>query len=213
MNDAITNDKDKDISVGHFNSKYLTSRPFYVWPNSKYSHEIQRLLKGEQVTFVASVLSPDVRNAVKFNELILNFNSPNAKVVAQVHKLLSHFRLKMWHSGESHYRCGNTYYAIGGDSMEFKINLESDEKGDSIMRNNVFEKMKYGDVPLSPYTVWKFQLLHRSKHDKYKLFRKLSDLAPKVDLELVGKGFFIEEGAEICNSDLGYAYNYYDNGI
>ncbi|XP_059474434.1 uncharacterized protein LOC132196061 [Neocloeon triangulifer] len=213
MQDAIINDKEKSVVATEFNSKYTSSSPFFTWKNSKYQKQIKQLLKGEQVTLSASVMSPGVKNAVKFNSLLLNLTSSDPQVARKVHELLTHFQIEMVHTGESHYKCGGTYYVIGGDVLNFKISFEKNEQGGSVSRNTVFDKMSYGDVPLSPYTVWKFQLLHRSNSDKRNLLNELEQNADSVDLELAGAGFFVEDGAPICDSDLGQYYQYFGGGF
>ncbi|XP_059476977.1 uncharacterized protein LOC132197611 [Neocloeon triangulifer] len=209
MQDTISNANDKSVVLAEFNSKYTSSRPFFTWPNSKFSAQIGQLLRGEQVTLVASVLGPGVKNAAKFKTLLLNVTSADPAVTRAVHELLTHFQIEMVHLGESHYRCGDTYYVIGSDPLNIRICYENTERGASVCRNTVFEKVAYGDVPLSPYTVWKFQLLHRSNTQKRQLLVELQKFANSVDLELVGAGFFVEDDAAICEMDLGQYYQYF----
>ncbi|XP_059483529.1 uncharacterized protein LOC132201395 [Neocloeon triangulifer] len=213
MSGTILNDKDKSISSMYFSSGYRTSKPFYTWPSSKFSNEIKRLLKGEKVTFVASVLTPGVKNAVKFNTAMINFTSADPQVSKRVQEILLHFTVEMSYGGESHYRCGSKYYAISGDPLDFKFSYERDQSGKMITKNSVFEKLKYSDVPLSPYTVWKFKLVLGSDPKYYDLHKELVQFADKVDLELVGNGFFVEENAQICSQDLGQFYNYFGNTL
>ncbi|XP_059483528.1 uncharacterized protein LOC132201393 [Neocloeon triangulifer] len=212
-NTAIINDVDIGISFSSFNSKYLTSKPFYTWPGSKFGSEIKKLLMGEKVTLVASVTAPSVKNAVKFNTVMINFTSSDQEVSKQVQEMLMHYWVEMTYGGESYYRCGSNYYAISGDPLDFKFSYERDDKGQLISRNSVFEKLQYSDVPLSPYTVWKFKLVHSSGKDQEYLSEKLSQYAEKLDLELIGDGYFVEEGARICSQDLGQFYNYYGNTL
>jgi len=209
-NNAITDQTAKNISKAFFHSKYVSSRPFFVWPSSIYLQEIKAFLNGEQITMVASVFTQGIKNAVKFNSVMLNFKSENSTVENEINRLLDHFAIEMIHSGESHYRCGSTYYVIGGEKLTFIESFEKDKNDDSVSKNKVAHQLKYGDVPLSPYTVWKFRLIHRSsKHLLNNLRQKLLLLASSIDLELVGSGYFLEEGASICDTDLGKYYNYF----
>jgi len=212
LSESILNHKDKNVVVADFNSKYISSSSFFVWPKEKYSQQIEALLSGEQVTLVASVLAPEVRNAVKFHTAMLNFTSKDVNVKNRIDELLRSFEVEMIHGGESYFRCGSRFYAIGGDKLTFTTSFERNEKGELVSRNKVFEKLKYGDVPLSPYTVWKFRLVHvSSKTDPKLRHSQLAKLAKKVDLELVGQGYYVKEEAPICDSDLGQFYNSFDN--
>jgi len=210
INNKITNHKDKNVMLGSFNSRYTSSKPFYIWPNSKFSNQIKALLKGDEVTLVASVLAPGVRNAVKFQTVMLNITSSDAAVAKEVQNLLNHFQIEIFHKGESYYKCGSTFYSIAGEGLNFKASFERDEKGNFVFSNKVVESLKIGEVPLSPYTIWKFQLFHSSAHDRFDLFEQLSRLADRVDLELIGTGSYLDDKAPICNSDLGEYYNYFE---
>ncbi|XP_059468499.1 uncharacterized protein LOC132192518 [Neocloeon triangulifer] len=203
---SIQNHLDADVVLTEFSSRFVSTQPFFVWPNVQFSRQIADLLNGERVTLMASV--PGSKNAVKFNWVALNMTSKDEDAAWQVHNLLKHFRIEMVHGGESYFRCGGAVYAIGGADLTFTLSFERDEKGNFVTRNKVQEKLSTGDVPLSPYVMWKFKLIYAGKEDPKVLFHKLGLLSKKVDLELVGEGSYVAEGAAICDSDLSRAYNY-----
>ncbi|CAG8720187.1 9115_t:CDS:2, partial [Scutellospora calospora] len=53
-----------------FHSEKISTEPFFVWENDKYSHEISKLLIGEEITIKADITKIDSnKSAVKFNEI------------------------------------------------------------------------------------------------------------------------------------------------
>jgi hypothetical protein len=205
---TIMEDKDRFIFFAQFNSYFKSRSPFYVWPGSKFGAQIKKLLSGEQVNFAASVLQPRIENAVKFKTIMLNVTSRNPANVAIVQDLLRNFNVEMMHGGESYYKCGTRFYSIPGERQLIEMSFERDNRGDLVSVNRVYEKLKYGDVPMSPYTSWRFQLKCVSKEKTCpSLFNELSSLAHEVDLELVGSGYFLKEDAPICETDLSLIYS------
>lgn len=211
---TIVNDKDRYISVAQFSSNYKSRSPFFVWPASKFGAQIKKLLSGHQVNFVASVLHPKTENAVIFKTIMVNLTSRNPTTSDIVQNLLEHFDVEMIHGGESYYKCGTHFYSIPGDRQHFQMSFERNENREYVSVNRVWEKLRYGDVPLSLYTVWRFQLKCQSKSKNFPLlFKSLSSLAHKVDLELIGSGYFLADNAPICKKDLSRIYSKFARSI
>ncbi|XP_059488464.1 uncharacterized protein LOC132204163 [Neocloeon triangulifer] len=209
MSKDLSNENN-NFSFGQFNSKYAASKSFYTWPNQQFSSQIKKILNGEETIMAASVFSPGVKNAVKFNSVFLNFtSSANPKVTRDINDLLTHFRLEMRHPGESRYRCGNMIYSVGGDPIFFTANFARDENGQFISRSSAFASLKQSANSFSPYAVWKFRLVPNSDRDHRHLIKELSGFVGKVDLELVGSGFYLEEDADSCAKDQGQFYTYF----
>lgn len=205
---STQNHQDVDVVFTKFSSQFISTQPFFVWPNDQYSHQIAELLSGERVTLVASVSAPYVKNAAKFHWVALNITSKDQDVARQVHSLLKHFRVEMVRSGESYFRCNSAIYAIGGGDLNFTTSFERDVKGEFVTENRVHRKLSMSDVSLSPYNLWKFKLVSTSQEDHKAIFAILSLLANKVDLELVGEGNYVAEDAAICKTDLQRSYKY-----
>jgi hypothetical protein len=205
---ADQDDRDTEVLLAQFiRSKKSSTRPFFVWPNAKYSRTIAKLLSGEQVTLLASVDEPGVRNAAKFNCVALNLFSTDEDTTRQLNELLKNFQIEMVRTGESCSRCGDSFYAVGDAPLNFTISIERDEHGVVVLGNSVHNKVCKGDVPLSPYGVWKFRLVpDGNQYDLSDSFSKLAALSKKVDLELIGEGTYIADGAGICDADLSNIY-------
>ncbi|XP_065347144.1 uncharacterized protein LOC135944251 [Cloeon dipterum] len=200
-----TDKKDADVIKTEF-SMLKSTNPFYTWRHSEYETSIKKLLQGEQITLDASVWSVGVRNAVKANWVTLNITSEDEKVAQTLRELLDHFHLEMVRGKRSYYRCGAGIYAVSGEELNLTLSFETNRQGNPVSANAAVEKLNEGNVPLSPYVLWKFRLRHESKEDPELLFRQLGQLAPVVDLHLVGKGSYVNEGADVCNTLLSKTY-------
>jgi hypothetical protein len=199
---------DSDVIFTKFSSRTKTARPFYVWPNAKYSHTIAELLSGKQVSLMASASQAGMRNAAKFRWLALNINSNDEYTRIRLNELLQNFHVEMVRSGDVCLRCGGSTYIVGDAGLNFTVSYEHDDEGHFAMENSMYKKVRKGDVPLSPYGLWKFKLIpnsYTSLRPKY-MFAMLWLLSKKADLELIGKGSYVAEGASICDSDLSRVY-------
>ncbi|XP_059474733.1 uncharacterized protein LOC132196239 [Neocloeon triangulifer] len=206
MSTSIT-DQDKDIIYAIFNPKFRTGRAFYTWPaGNEHLAQVEDLFSGKDVSLVASTSERDARNAIKFKVVSLNFTSTDPKVNARVQDLLLSFRLETTHVGPSHYRCGKNNYVIGGDPLHFSVTYERDEFGNPIEINEALSKLKNGDVPLSPFTVWRFKLEHIAFDDEQAVREELLTMAGLLDMELIGEGYYVKENAEICQKGLSNSH-------
>lgn len=202
---------DDKLHVSDFNPNFLSSRPFYTWHQSRHGDQIRMLLGGEPVIFIADVRHRMVKNAVKFDYITLNISSNDPQAARAIQENLKYLGVKLEHSGESHYRCQDNYYAINGEPLKFEHSFERNAKGESVSRNKLEEKYRYGDVPYSPYTVWTFQLVDKS-HGKgeQKMFQLANDWAHSAFVELIGRGSYLEENAAACQNDLSKYFDVLD---
>jgi len=202
-NNLIQSNNDKDLHISEFNSIYKSSRPFYKWLQTHHQDQIQRLLNGEKVVFVADVRHELVKNAVKFTSVSINITSFNPPAAKRIQELLQYLSVELIHSGESHLRCKNNYYAISGEKMTHEHSFERTHQGHLVSKNVVQQKYQFGDVPYSPYTVWTFQLKAKNPEAEAKLYELGTKWASAANVELVGHGTYLEKGSTVCNDNLG----------
>ncbi|CAB3382562.1 Hypothetical predicted protein [Cloeon dipterum] len=205
---TMTDKKDVDVIKSEFSSKSKSTSPFFTWRNAQHATMIEKLLQGEQITLDAFIHYGDDNNAVKANWVTLEITSEDKRVVKNLTQLLDNFHLEMVRGKRSYFRCGTSIYAVSSEELNLTMSFETNQHGKPLAMNAAVEKVFEGDVPLSPYSLWRFRLVHRSKEDPKVLFSKLVELAPRVDLHLVGKGSYVNEGAEVCNSPLSETYEF-----
>jgi hypothetical protein len=190
------------IHNAEFSSDYKSGNPFYVWDNNRYKSTIPDLLAGKEVVVKANILNGVRKNAVKFNRIAISFKSVYKGIQEELDKLLVHFHVKLTHHGNSHYKCGNNFYVIRGDNQTIEYSREKREDGQPMDHNSVYTKLRNGDILLSPYAMWSVRLVNITNVN----FPELQTFGNFVDLELVGQGQYVPQGAEICNQDLRQYY-------
>lgn len=192
------------ISRGWFNRDYVSAQPFFVWKNSKYRDAISKLLSGDKVVVKANILnSPFEKDAIKFNQIGINFYSENSTIASEVNNKLKGFTVSATHLGNSYYRQNNNIYIITSDSQNIQFPFERDARGEPVHENSVYDKIKSGDLMLSPYTMWEIQIINATKKIH---FRELIIYKDKVNLELVGHGSYVTRGTNISNIDIESYY-------
>ena len=202
---------DEYIHNGEFNSKYESTSPFYVWKNEKNNEMIFKLLSGDEVLLKANVLdSPIGKNGIKFNLIELNFKVNDENLQIELNKKLNLFLMNAIHLGNSYYRCNKKIYSITSPSQTIEYSLEKKEDGTPVDQNNVYKKIKAGDLMLSPYSLWKFRLV--STKDE-KAFEELKKYKDKINLELVGYGGYIANGINASDLNIEDYYKYDDTII
>jgi hypothetical protein len=190
------------IHRAHFSSAYKSAKPFYVWDNKKYKLAIMDLLAGKEVVLKADILNGVKNNAVKFNVIEINFKAARTEIQHQLDKLLVTFHVKLTHHGNSHYKCGNSFYVIRGDNQTIEYSMEKTGDGQPVDYNYVYTRLRNGDMLLSPYAMWSVRLVNVTNVD----FKQLRTLGNFVDLELAGEGQYVSQGDEVCNRDLHEYY-------
>jgi len=55
----------------------------------------------------------------------------------------------MVHEGESSYKCGAKFYAIGGEKLDLQNSFERGERGEFVSKIRVLQSLRYGDASLS----------------------------------------------------------------
>ncbi|CAG8763383.1 5554_t:CDS:1, partial [Gigaspora rosea] len=82
--------------------------------------------------------------------------------------------------------------------------FEKKNTKEPLRNNEAYNKIKRGELMLSPYTMWKIKLEPINKAD----FNKISKYEKEVDLELVGLGKYIRDRKDSDDLNL-IVENYY----
>lgn len=198
LNETVVNQNDPYIGTGHFNGDNKALEPFYAWKGSDYSQTIRDLFAGKKVHLRADITKGLHYNAIKFSRIGLQFRHKDADLQGNLTGVLDHFWVHMTHMGNSYYRCNNQFFISSNPMQKIKYSYEN-TKGEPSGTNAVYEKLRNGDIVLSPYTMWEVHL-EKGKFDTLKAYEDL------VDIELYGYGQFVKEGADICNNNLAKYY-------
>ncbi|GBN91149.1 hypothetical protein AVEN_186955-1, partial [Araneus ventricosus] len=175
---------------GEFSSRYVSSQPFYVWKNEEYGSLISNLLSGKEVVLKADVKdSVPRKDAIKFSLIDFYFKTKNETAQSLLSETLKGFDIRATHLGNSYYRYANKFYLITSESVPISYAFEKNDAGVPIRRNDVYEKLKSGDLILSPYTLWEVRLINTM--DKYS-FRDLESYRGEINLELSGFGSYVD---------------------
>lgn len=162
----------------------------------------------EDVTLVADISEGLKLNAIKFNEVWLNFKLKNQTVQNQFENELKQFSVVLQMVGNSYYRCDKRFYYI---SLEKTVRISfSSECGKPCKPNEIYSKLKTGDSFLSPYSTWRISLV--SKNNNEIDFKKLSKFRNYItEMVLEGRGQYLDNNLgnfihDTCNEHLDQYY-------
>jgi hypothetical protein len=188
-----------------FRAIFDESNPFFVWENNKQNtYAITDLLKGFETTMKADVLRGE-RNAVKFNDIKLNLKTSRKEDQQKLDAVLENFKIILTHMGNSRYRCNDNIFIISDKPQQIEYSFSEDRWGKPKHCNNVFDKIQRGDLLLSPYALWKFQIVKLYQQSN---FSSLSKFYGNVKLELTGRGQYVKNNSTICYKDLKKFYQF-----
>lgn len=181
------------VGSGQFNSKFRSTKPFFVWDKNTYKDMISKLFSGESVTAYTDVRKSLPRyDAIKFTEIEINFKASDETTQTILTNVLKDFNIEAHHMGNSYYRSKDQIFLLTSGELDFSYGLEKDSRGQLIHKNEVIEQVKNGDAMLSPYATWKLQLKHISE-DNPQAFGVLKQYARLVDIELIGRGHYVNK--------------------
>lgn len=199
FNTTVVNKYDERIHVAEFNNDAGSPGPFFVWPKNDVREKIKRLFNGEKIYLFADISRSIKSNGIKFNQVNFVFNSHNLTTNAQFEEILKTFHLHLTHMGESDYRCDNEVYTISSRPLTCKYSF--DEKNHIPTDETVScRKLRQGIAELSPYTLWAIQL------DCGQL-NQLKPFVDMLDIELHGRGQYLEGETKICKTNLTKYYS------
>jgi len=185
---------DDELIRSAFQANSESTVPFYSWTWEEHQDIIEHFLLGNMITVS---IQPDFADdhhmsAVKFSfaEIALTARDPEDQ--PEIDRLLNSLRIKMVHSGISRYLYEDQKYEMIGARQVIQYNFERNQTGHRMAANNIYNKMEKGDLILSPYTVWTFQLFKAHPLMEFG-FLELSQFSRKVDMNLVGMGSFVRK--------------------
>ncbi|GFR13780.1 uncharacterized protein TNCT_72221 [Trichonephila clavata] len=182
-------ENDKSIQSSEFSSRYVSTEPFFIWKNEQHKSTISKLLSGQKVAVKADVnYSAINKDAIKFTSIEFYLKSIDEAFQPELNNVLKGFDIKATHMGNSYYRYKEKIYLITSNSQSISYSFEKNGVGEPIRRNNVFNKIKNGDLMLSPYTVWEIQIISSGGKSSFKDLEIYKD---KIDLELIGCGSYV----------------------
>lgn len=211
---------DIDFSSGN-NS---IAMPFFIFKSRDFKSEIKRLLDGEEILIKADIVKGIRQNAVKFNEIEIQFKMSDEKVQLQLNTELQNFVVRMTMVGNNYYRCGDKFYYLSiDDNAVIEYSFRKDQNSHKPSKfNDVYRKLSEKSYFLSPYTMWKIKLIKlfgdfpqtnvnetiiQNEFDRLKKFK-----SEAINLELRGHGqYFRNDGVfstEVCNDEIKKYYNY-----
>ncbi|GIY70357.1 uncharacterized protein CEXT_753831 [Caerostris extrusa] len=158
---------DKYLNIAEFNSRYVSTEPFFVWKNEEYVNETKQS---------------------RINEVLKGFD-----IIAN-------------HLGNSYYRYDNKIYLITSDSQSIFYSIEKNTAGEPVRKNWVYQKLKNGDLMLSPYTLWEIKMINSTSKIS---FRDLEVYKNEFDLELSGFGSYVAKQTSVFKS-IDYDYRMFD---
>lgn len=182
---------DKIVLDGEFDYEGYYLKPFYVWEYKERGEVIDRLLSGKEVFLRADIKAGINLNAIKFRTININFKAKDPAENVQLQDDLKKFGLILTHMGESYYKCDNNFYIISTESLPIEFSIAR-----GVSSSRAYEKLKSGNIMLSPYTSWKIQLIPGLQADP----KKLEMYKGKIDLELVGSGQYVKNNVNVCNA-------------
>ena len=188
-NQTIIKGHDTNLIIKEFNSDAISSQPFYVWRNKQFKNAISNLLSGVKIQLCADVRDSSNKNAVKFNLVEMRFISDDKTIENEIKDHLKNYEVELTHHGNSHYKFNHKFFVIPGDSQTISYSFERADDGSPLSKNMVYNKINNGDIMLSPYTMWSIQLIDINNVG----FSNLQEYKDYVNLELVGKGMFVND--------------------
>ncbi|RIB24821.1 hypothetical protein C2G38_2068936 [Gigaspora rosea] len=118
---------------------------------------------------------------------------------------LNNFILSMCHLGDSYYKYNDKFYIIRNTKYNIICGFKKNNNGEPFPHNEIYTKIKNGELMLSPYTRWKLKL---ERYNNNANFSKLNKYEKVVDLELVGLGKYIKNSNDLSHKVEKYYKEY-----
>ncbi|CAL1286293.1 unnamed protein product [Larinioides sclopetarius] len=191
--DTSIKNGDEYLKCGEFSSRYVSTKPFFVWKKEEYGSLISGLLSGKEVVLKADVKqSPPHKDAIKFREIDFDLRTDNQTEQSVLSEILKGFDIRATHLGNSYYRYTDKIFLITSDSVTISYSLEKSDDGIPLRSNNVYYKLQSGDLLLSPYTLWEVKMINQT--DQYS-YQDLESFKNEINVELSGFGSYVDTNA------------------
>lgn len=192
-----------------FDRKTRHSQPFYVWKYNESVKELYKLLHGKEITLLADISKAlNSKNAIKFNEIGLEFRIANETRQNDLDVVLENFRLTLSMIGNNYYRCSKrVYYVTTDGNIVISYNMLKDADGRQTAKSEIYDDIRKNNPFLSPFAMWSIKLQNLTS-DAFGKLQTFED--DSIDLELIGHGEYIssEIDLKICNRHLNDYYNF-----
>lgn len=174
-------------------SHQFPSTPFYVWRSQEFAREIGAILRGNVAILFADVRRSTLHHAaIKFKEVALHFRCEDRQLQRELDEALLGFKIELHHSGNSYYRYGENVYQISNEgSFNISYSFAQNRENVPMERDRVYDKMKTGDLMLSPYTHWAIRLAPVRGNGN--LFERFQERLAEIELHLEGHGQYVDE--------------------
>lgn len=186
--------------------------PFYTWSYTEHAEQIESLLKGNKVSFRASVESSPW-DAVKFNKIGIHLECNGEKQAELDHFLQQNYEVTLEHSGMSYYKYAGNVYQIAIDkpiAIRHSFKMQPD-KITPVISNKVWAKMAVNDILLSPYTTWTIKIdlkqSIKASSQPVNLYDKFRTVVSDFKVDLVGEGSYVD--TERVHHNLLYMNSYH----
>lgn len=197
-----------------FSKNFTDQNAFFKWNSNDYKNEIEHLLNGERVIFVADLDeglddSTTNLNAVKFNEIWLKFKLKTPALQREFDAQIEKFLVVMRMDGNSYYRCDKRIYYF---SLENSLRISfSWANGQLSEPNDIYNKLKHGQAFLSPYSTWLISLEPKNDNENKNEFYNLRQFRNNIiEISLEGHGKYFQTKRKIvyetCNDQLDKFY-------
>ncbi|KAE8738184.1 hypothetical protein FOCC_FOCC016344 [Frankliniella occidentalis] len=156
---------------------------------SEYLNRTSPSMEERTVTMLANVLeSPLHEDAVKFDTIDVRLVSTNESRQSELDLAFEESQISMTHLG---------VFSVSVESQDISFSAKKKD-GKPLTTNGVYDKLRDGDMMLSPYAVWKIKI-----DGPPSLFRVLSSFKGEVSLALEGHAQYVH-GLQCSNSLRGY---------
>lgn len=177
---------------------------FYQWHDKKL---INKLFDGQEILVKADIVNGIDENAVKFNDIGIQFKLKNTCNESEFQIALNKFGITLKMLGNNYYRCGGkVYYFSMDNTIEIYHSFEKGVEHKHKESNDSLEKIRKLPAFLSPYTLWGIKM----EHGNFSEIKKYEDQV--IYFELFGNGKYLKKGQhedEICSADVDKFYRSY----
>ena len=156
-------------------------------------------MRGEEVILYADV-NKAKHDAIKFKNLFLLVEANNSSDNKTLNELLEHFWVRLVYSGKSELRLKGEIYSFDThfkEESELILKWTYGCKYVCSNTNEAYMKLKENTPFLSPYTLWKMQIIpqHIKGEKLNKTLKEIESLFEKnqVDVSLGGTGKYISD--------------------
>lgn len=198
------------LKRGEFNSRGVSTEPFFTWKNEDNKHLISEFLSGDEVILDADITKSLLKSqAVKFNVIELYLKTKDSTRQSKLDDTLKSFQIELTHHGDSHYKFNNKTYVIETNSQLITYYFEKNQKESYRHVGGAYEDLKFGDNMLSPYALWRVRLTYVSKEERNNItFADLLAYKDDVDLELGGHATYADPAYKANNISLNEDFYY-----